>query len=437
MIVPPLPPSKLVAVAPDLRSKILADLRSEVASAEALEWAEKLRRFAGLYANSLESTGRRRFGADSRAMLEWMFDVLLAASGYPDAGPVHAAFLNGALTLEPHLSQERRAGAAASLVEKVTQFSAWHTEGSSLAALPVSAPSLEHCAGRWRTEAATQPSIVILSPSPYSLLTLAVIGIFVRLSIPIAGLLVRRFTLQRLASEYRRDGVRLAYKVWRKLIVRGDENPDATDVSLKRVADVVTDGHTNALAWCKKLSVPVMSAADFDAPEVLDWLRRINPNLGVFTGGGLVSTAVQSEFRNGIINPHMGHLPYYRGMDVVQWPILEGRLDNVGVTAHLMDAGLDTGPVIQTLRVDPRRYRTIGALRNVISGLMPLMLVDSALGLTSGRLHPAPQTDVHPQYYYVHERLLSVLDDRLRASTQSSSEDSTKWFAPWLNELAR
>jgi hypothetical protein len=106
--------------------------------------------------------------------------------------------------------------------------------------------------------------------------------------------------------------VRLAYKVWRKLIVRGDENPEATDISLKRVADVVTGGHTNALAWCRELSVPMMSAADFDAPEVLDWLRAIRPDFGIFTGGGLVSTTVQSKFRTGIINPHMGHLPLSR-----------------------------------------------------------------------------------------------------------------------------
>jgi methionyl-tRNA formyltransferase len=123
-------------------------------------------------------------------------------------------------------------------------------------------------------------------------------------------------------------------------------------------------------------------------------------------------------------------------MDVVQWPVLEGRLDNVGVTAHLMDAGLDTGPVIQTFRVDPRRYQTIGALRNVISGLMPLLLIDTALGLSSGRLHPSRQTEVHSQYYYVHEALLAVLDERLRSSTQEAREDSTECFEPWLEELA-
>jgi len=433
----PPPPPRLSVVAPEIRVEVLARLNASEASAEALAWAEKLRRFVGLYANNLDSIARRRFGDDFPAMAEWMFDVLLAASSHSATGPLHASFLNGALSAQNLLAAKRRANAVTASSQKIEMLASWHARGASLAALPTSMPFLEFLADRWRIEAATRPSIVIVSPSPFSLLTLTVVGILVRLSIPIGGLLVRRFTLKRFADEYRRDGARLIYKIWRKLIVRGDENPEETTISLKRVAEAVSDGHTNAVSWCKNLSVPVASASNFDAPEVLDWLKAIQPDLGLFTGGGLVSPAVQERFRTGIINPHMGHLPYYRGMDVVQWPILEGRLDNVGVTAHLMDAGLDTGPVVQAFKVDPRRYKTIGALRNVISGLMPLILVDTALGLASGRLAPLKQTSLYPQYFYVHEALLAVLGDRLRATQGEPEADSTDVFEPYLAELAR
>jgi methionyl-tRNA formyltransferase len=255
--------------------------------------------------------------------------------------------------------------------------------------------------------------------------------------VPLAGVVVRKFTLRRFADEFRRDGARLFYKVWRKLIVRGDENPDDTYVSLSTVAQAAAAAQSNVVRWCRQNRVAVFHATDLNAPPLRSWLLQQHPDVGVFTGGGLVSAETQSAFRIGIINPHMGHLPRYRGMDVVQWPILEGHLGNVGLTAHLMDAGLDTGPIVQHAVVDPLPYRSLGALRNAVQGLMPLILVDSALGLGSGRLRPVAQRGVEPLYYYIHDKLLRIVDLRLQAGTgKAADSDTCTLFDRFLAEFS-
>ena len=42
----------------------------------------------------------------------------------------------------------------------------------------------------------------------------------------------------------------------------------------------------------------------------------------------------------------MGLLPKYRGMDVVEWPIIDKSF-NLGLTTHLIYKGVDTGDIIE------------------------------------------------------------------------------------------
>ena len=53
----------------------------------------------------------------------------------------------------------------------------------------------------------------------------------------------------------------------------------------------------------------------------------------------------------GILNSHPGIIPYYRGLDVVGWAILNG--DQVGATCHYITEQPDSGPILMT---DELRY---------------------------------------------------------------------------------
>ena len=67
-----------------------------------------------------------------------------------------------------------------------------------------------------------------------------------------------------------------------------------------------------------------------------------------------------------MINVHRGILPNYRGLDSDLWAIYNDDFENIGVTLHEINEGLDTGKVLATERFkfSPRdkiyhlRYRT-------------------------------------------------------------------------------
>ena len=104
-------------------------------------------------------------------------------------------------------------------------------------------------------------------------------------------------------------------------------------------------------------------------------------------------------------------------MDVVEWAVLEGRPEYLGVTAHLMDVGVDTGPILRIYPVQPLPGETFKALRARYHYRMIKAMVESCVGLLDGRITPVPQ--VHSagrQYFNMHPRIYAEAEQRLAAA---------------------
>ena len=74
------------------------------------------------------------------------------------------------------------------------------------------------------------------------------------------------------------------------------------------------------------------------------------------------------------INCHMGILPKYREMDVVEWPFLLGD-KNVG-TCHIMDSGVDTGDILEIVHVDYSKFKNFIELREYLTSIMFKLMIN-------------------------------------------------------------
>jgi len=225
---------------------------------------------------------------------------------------------------------------------------------------------------------------------------------------------------KRLRGELRRDGIRLVRKAWRKLVLRaparsaGDE-PSAYDI----VQDLRIPDRSLA-HWARRHGVAFLGVSDHNDPEAIDRLRRSQPDVVAFTGGGLVRSGLLEVSGRGIFNTHMGILPPYRGMDVVEWPLLENRLETVGlgVTLHFMDPGVDTGPILAVHRVPLRPGDTIERLRTRFESVMIDAMLDGVCAARDDRLAPRPQAPADGrQYFILHPRLYEAVRRRLAQLT--------------------
>jgi methionyl-tRNA formyltransferase len=78
-----------------------------------------------------------------------------------------------------------------------------------------------------------------------------------------------------------------------------------------------------------------------DDPDTLARLEQLRLDIGLHKAGVIYRDQTINAFRLGILNPHIGMLPGYRGRNVMEWSLLQG--DAVGITVFFIDSGIDTG----------------------------------------------------------------------------------------------
>jgi len=84
--------------------------------------------------------------------------------------------------------------------------------------------------------------------------------------------------------------------------------------------------------------------------------------LAVF-GTNLIRNPLLKHFSGRLINLHLGLSPYYRGTATNFYPLLNEEPQFVGATIHLLDAGIDSGPILRHARpeiVSSDRPHTLG-----------------------------------------------------------------------------
>ena len=93
----------------------------------------------------------------------------------------------------------------------------------------------------------------------------------------------------------------------------------------------------------------------------------------------------------GCINVHGSLLPKYRGAAPVQWALINGERIT-GVTTMLMDAGIDTGDILERAEVEILDGDNYETLSGKLAGLGGKTLVGTLKGIRSGLVRPSPQT---------------------------------------------
>lgn len=115
------------------------------------------------------------------------------------------------------------------------------------------------------------------------------------------------------------------------------------------------------------------------------------PDFGVTAQyGNLIPQAILDWPKYGMINTHTSLLPLYRGASPVQSAILHGDT-KTGITIMLMDAGLDTGPILQQESITINPDDRAPDVEKKLATIAVPNLVAAANGLAKGTIIPKPQ----------------------------------------------
>lgn len=94
---------------------------------------------------------------------------------------------------------------------------------------------------------------------------------------------------------------------------------------------------------CLRMNIPYYSCPHA-SEECAEILRKHNIDIGIIAGARILKKHVIDAVNVGVINFHPGIIPECRGLDTVEWAVLDN-LD-IGVTAHFINERIDTGNII-------------------------------------------------------------------------------------------
>lgn len=131
-----------------------------------------------------------------------------------------------------------------------------------------------------------------------------------------------------------------------------------------------------------------------EQPDPIAWLRMLSPDLIVVAAfGQILPPSVLSVPTYGCLNVHASLLPAYRGASPITAALLDG-LTETGVTIMLMDAGMDTGPVLTQAALPVLTGDTTDSLSHRLAALGADLLAETIPSWLDGNTAPVAQADL-------------------------------------------
>ena len=174
--------------------------------------------------------------------------------------------------------------------------------------------------------------------------------------------------------------------------------------------------------------IPVWQPGSLKRLENIEALAAYHADLYIVAAfGQILPQAVLDLPRYGTLNIHASLLPRYRGVSPISEAILQGESET-GVTIMLIDAGIDTGPLLLKRAIPISEHDTTGNLTAKLATLGASALLAALPLWVAGTLQPQPQNEQEASYTHMLRKEDGEVAWRRSAATLARE---TRAYSPW------
>jgi methionyl-tRNA formyltransferase len=175
-------------------------------------------------------------------------------------------------------------------------------------------------------------------------------------------------------------------------------------------------------------NIPLIQPKNLREPKTFEQLKKWAPDVIIVTAyGQILRRNVLSLPKLGCINVHASLLPRWRGASPIQAAILHGDMET-GITIMLMDAGLDTGPILTQRALPILQHDTASSLSERLSQLGADLLIETLPYFVEGKISPMLQDDTKATY----APMLKKSDGKLDFNQSIDQiEREIRAYSPW------
>ena len=177
-----------------------------------------------------------------------------------------------------------------------------------------------------------------------------------------------------------------------------------------------------------KNDIPVLQPENLKETETQNVLRAFNADVMVVAAYGLILPQVVLDIpRLGCLNIHASLLPRWRGAAPIQRAIAAGDKES-GITIMQMNAGLDTGDILQLFTCPITAEDSGGDLHDRLAAIGANAIVEILNNLNSNKLKPVVQDDSLATYAHKLDKKEALINWQ---SSSTEIERLIRAFNPW------
>lgn len=145
--------------------------------------------------------------------------------------------------------------------------------------------------------------------------------------------------------------------------------------------------------------IPVLKPSDVNDPDFFKKVKSLAPDLNLSVSyDQIIRCPLIESTPMGFINIHAGGLPFYRGRNVVNWAIINNEKE-IGITAHFIDDGIDTGDIILQKKIMVDWIDDYGTVLAKIISEIPEIVLEAIKLAADPSFTPSQQKQIRGTYF--------------------------------------
>lgn len=146
--------------------------------------------------------------------------------------------------------------------------------------------------------------------------------------------------------------------------------------------------------------VAAVPAGEINLPEWTDRMQAADVEMIAVYGSSILREPWLAAFPQRMVNMHLGLSPYYRGAATNFWPLYYAEPEYVGATIHVIDPGVDSGPILRHARPWIYPDDSAHSIGNQAIRAGAAALSRTLFEYATGQIAPVPQWDVPTSRYF-------------------------------------
>lgn len=156
-------------------------------------------------------------------------------------------------------------------------------------------------------------------------------------------------------------------------------------------------GECDASPVAGEMRIDVDSLND---PRTITMIRALAPKAVFVASTGMLRKPLLEACACPVVNYHSGVNPAYRGINGGYFALANRDADHFGVTLHLVDLGVDTGPILATNRIEPAANDNLQTYMTLMAARSQQLVADTMARVLAGDVSPQPANSLPSAQYY-------------------------------------